>query len=222
MKRFCARALLKKNGISLFHLIYRKVIHNFFYQFVDTSTALRFMGVRIIFFFEMFLLGQFSMSSQFTECLIRFFLPLTNKNRNQNIFDQKHLLEQMVVRVFFQEILFPQDELLNGLILDKYFLFITAIMMGSFKASLINMTAKVTRCNVFIYNLHSSLLAFSQYGRGHSHGLIRTTIVKKSRKAPVRVYSCSKVSCSKFFQINYFSENVFPSFHFHLTLLQNR
>ena len=85
-------------------------------------------------------------------------------------------------------------------------------MMGSFKASLINMTAKVTRCNVFIYNLHSSLLAFSQYGRGHSHGLIRTTIVKKSRKAPVRVYSCSKVSCSKFFQINYFLENVFLSF----------
>ena len=79
--------------------------------------------------------------------------------------------------------------------------------MGSFKASLINMTAKVTRCNVFIYNLYSSLLAFSQYGRDHSHGLIRTTIVKKSRKAPVRVYSCSK-----FFQINYFLENVFLSF----------
>ena len=56
--------------------------------------------------------------------------------------------------------------------------------MGSFKASLINMTAKVTRCNVFIYNLHSSVLAFSQYGRGHSHGLIRMTIVKNFKESP--------------------------------------
>ena len=90
MKRFCIMALLQKEGNLSLSSNLQKSNKEFFSQFVDTPTVPRFIGAIInLFYPKWFLLVNFQLKCQFTECIIPFILPLTDKIKNEKIIRAK-------------------------------------------------------------------------------------------------------------------------------------